>query len=230
MRSSLLLGSLLVLTLACSGTGSFTGDGGLGEGGSDGATEPVADGSTIPQDGGVDGAAPAEPVNGLYFGACLTTLAGGRVDRVLRFYTEVKYTPPVSAAQATLELKLTALKLGAGGGPPPTVSKSETVGQSYTVPKGPVAASGVYAGPLGTITVPGAANPISGRDVVIEQTNVPGRFAPARFCSQLGGHVVAPADALLEGGSNTCIYLPVKEGDPTPALQLSDFPATCTLN
>lgn len=105
-------------------------------------------------------------------------------------------------APATIELKLTALKVGAGNGPPPTVSKSETVGQMNNVPKTPVAATGVYAGALGTITVPGAANPTSGRDIVIEQTVVPGRVAPAKFCSQLGGRVVAP----------------------------TDFPATCSVN
>lgn len=224
-----LVAPIVMVALACSGTGSFIGDGGLDEGGGDSGL--AADGSTTPPDGGsVDATAPPQPVEGLYFGACLTKLAAGRIDRVLRFYTEVKYTPAAPDAKATLELRLTALRLGASNGPPPTVSKSETVGQTFAIPKSAVTPSGVYDGPLGTITVPGAANPISGRDIVIEQAAVPGRFAVAKFCSQFSGHVTTPTDILLEGPSNTCIYLPVKEGDPTPALQLADFPSTCALN
>ena len=230
MRSSLLLTPLFFLALACSGTGSAIGDGGLLEGGSDGAVELTPDGGTLTPDGGLDAAKPTQPVEGIYFGACLSRLAAGRVDRVFRFYTEVKYTPIAPDGKATLELRLTALELGAGNTAPPTVSKSATVGQTYAIPKASLSPGGVYAGPLGTMIIPGAANPISGREVIIEQATVPGRFTAAKFCSQLTGHVVTPTDIVLEGPSNTCIYLPVKDGDPTPAIQLSDFPATCSLD
>jgi hypothetical protein len=226
MRRPQLLGFLLPITLAC-GTGSFTGN---GDAGTDGAAAPIADSSTGAVDSGPSGTPGTVPVAGLYFGACLSTLAASRIDRVLRFYTEVAYTPPTSAAQGTIELKLTALKVGPNQGPPLRVSKAETVGQTYTVAKGPLSASGVYAGALGTLTVPGAANPISGRDIVVEQAAVPGRFAPARFCSQLSGHVVQPTDLQLEGDANTCLYFPVKEGDPVPAIQNGDFAAGCPLN
>ncbi len=176
---------------------------------------------------GADGGA-SVPVDGVYFGACLTTLAAGRIDRVLRFYSEVKYTPD-TGGNATVELKLTALKLGPNNTAPPTVSKSETVGNTYTTTRS-AAPRGIYQAPLGNVTVPGAANPISGRDILIEQAAAPGHFAVGKFCSQLSGHVTQPIDIELVGNTNACIYLPVNEGDPTPVLQASDFPDTCALD
>jgi hypothetical protein len=189
------------------------------------ATPPPKDG------GGVDSAPPAVAVEGLYFGACLSKLAAGRIDRVLRFYTETKYTPDATGGTGKITLKLTPMKLGPGNTAPPTVSKDQTVGMTYTVTDSPTNAQGVYAASLGTVNVPGASNPISGRDIIVEMAAVPGRFAKEKFCSQLSGHVTQPTDIQLEGESNTCIYLPVKEGDKPPEFKLdgSDFPDTCTL-
>lgn len=185
---------------------------------------------TTPKDGGgVDSAPPVESVEGLYFGACLSTLAAGRLDRVLRFYTETKFTPDATGGTGKITLKLTPMKMGDNLGPPPTVSKDQTVGQTYTVTDAPTNAQGVYAAKLGTVNVPGSANPISQRDIIVENAEVPGRFAKDKFCSQLIGHVVQPTDIPLEGDKNTCIYLPVKEGDKTPVLKAADFPDTCTL-
>jgi hypothetical protein len=187
---------------------------------------------TKPKDAGppVDSAPPTVAEDGLYFGACLSKLAAGRVDRVLRFYTETKFTPDATGGTGKLTLKVTSMKLSAGNGPPPTVSKSETVGTTYTV-ETTTNAAGVYAAALGTVNVPGAANPISGRDIVVETTQLPGKFAKGKFCSQLVGHVTTPTDIELVGEDNTCIYIQVKEGDPTPVLKLdlSDFPASCVL-
>jgi hypothetical protein len=180
--------------------------------------------------GGVDSAPPAVAVEGLYFGACLSKLAAGRIDRVLRFYTETKFTPDATGGTGKISLKLTPMKLGAGNGPPPTVSKDQVVGPVNTVTDAPTNAKGVYAANIGTVTVPGAANPISGRDIIVEMASVPGRFAKEKFCSQLIGHVTQPTDIQLEGDANTCIYLPVKEGDKTPTIAIADFPATCTLD
>ena len=182
--------------------------------------------------GGVDSAPPTEAVEGLYFAACLSTLAAGRIDRVLRFYTETKFVPDAPGSPTgKISLKLTPMKLSAGGGPPPTVSRDQTVGATYTVTDAATNAQGVYAAPLGTVNIPGAANPISGRDIVVENAAVPGRFAPGKFCSQLSGRVTTPTDIPLDGAANTCVYFPVKEGDPTPVLKpdRSDFPSTCTL-
>lgn len=191
-------------------------------------------------DASSDSAPPTEVVKQLYFGACLSKLAAGRIDRVLRFYTEVEFAPDATGGTGKISLKLTAMKLAPGNQPPPTVSKSETVGKTYTIDNQPTNALGVYAGAIGSDTdgngipdvqIPAEANPISGREIVVENAGVPGRFAPGTFCSQLVGHVVQPTDIDLEGPANTCIYIPVKEGDPTPPLKVdgSDFKAGCAL-
>lgn len=185
--------------------------------------KPATDG------GGVDSAPPTVAEEGLYFGACLSKLAAGRIDRVLRFYTETKFTPDPAGGTGKLSLKLTPMKLGPNNGTPPTVSKDQTVGATYTVTETPTNAAGVYAAPLGTVNVPGVSNPISGRDIVVEGAAVPGKFGKGRFCSQLSGHVTTPTDIVLEGDSNTCIYVQVKEGDVSPVLTITDFPETCTL-
>jgi len=189
-----------------------------------------------------DAALPAGSLTGLYFGACLSKLAAGRVDRVLRFYTEVTYIQDAApAVTGKISIKLTPLKLTQPGNlPPPTVSKSETIGSTYTIMDSPTNALGVYDGKIGTnvddepnteIKVPGEANPISGREIEVESAAVSGRFGPGKFCSQLSGEVVVPTVITLEGADNTCIYFPVKEGDPTPPLAAdrSDFAAGCPL-
>ena len=173
-------------------------------------------------------APPTESFKGLYFAACLSTLAAGRIDRVLRFYTELEFTPDATGGTGKLKLKLTALKLGANNGPPATVGADQKVGTTLEVDTTTTAA-GVYAASFGTANIPGAANPISGRDIIVEMTSLPGRFAKEKFCSQLIGHVVQPTDIQLEGDSNTCLYLPVKEGDPTPAIKNEDFAGGCSI-
>jgi hypothetical protein len=187
--------------------------------------------STATDGGGVDSAPPTQAEEALYFGACLSKLAAGRIDRVLRFYTETKFTPDPAGGTGKLTLKLTPMKLGPGNAPPPNVSKAQTVGTTYTVTDTPTGPTGVYAAPIGTVNVPGASNPISGRDIVVEQAALPGKFGKGKFCSQLIGHVTTPTDIQLDGPDNTCIYIQVKEGDPTPVLKpdRSDFPETCTL-
>lgn len=176
-----------------------------------------------------DTAPPAESFEGLYFGACLSTLAAGRIDRVLRFYTEVKFTPDATGGTGKLTLKITSLKLGPNNGPPLTVGKDQTVGATLAVTDTPTTPQGVYAAAFGTANIPGAANPISGRDIVVEDTQLPGRFAKEKFCSQLIGHVVQPTDIPLTGDANTCIYFPVKEGDPTPPITNEQFAGGCSL-
>jgi len=185
---------------------------------------------TKPVDASVpETAPPTESFEGLYFGACLSTLAAGRIDRVLRFYTEVKFKPDATGGTGKLTLKITALKLGPNLGAPPTVSKDQTVGQSYAVTDTPTTAAGVFAADFGTVSIPGASNPISQRDITVEMTSLPGRFAKEKFCTQLIGHVVQPTDIPLAGDANTCLYFPVKEGDAPTAIKNEDFANGCSL-
>jgi hypothetical protein len=191
--------------------------------------------------GAFDAAPPPGSFEGLYFAACLSKLAAGRVDRVLRFYTQVKFIKdPDPATTGKISLELTPMKLGPNDGPPPTVSKDQTVGDSYKIVDKPTNAIGVYDGAIGSdidgdgkteVKIPGASNPISGREIEVETAAVNGRVGPGRFCSQLSGEVVVPTIITLEGDANTCLYFPVKEGDVTPTLAKdgSDFKSGCPL-
>lgn len=227
MRSrglALLLGGSLTLCMACipDPKGDF-----------DSYTDHTVQFRGQADGGGVDSAPPTVAVEALYYGACLSKLAAGRIDRVLRFYTETKFRPDAAGGTGRLTIALTPMKLGpsngAGFDPPPTVSKDQTIGTTYTVTDTATDAMGIYAAVLGTVNVPGAANPISGRDIVVENAQAPGKFGAGRFCSQLIGHVTVPTDIPLEGDANTCIYIQVKEGDATPPLTPADFPKTCSL-
>ena len=220
---------ILVSAPACSG--SFVK---AGEGGDGGVERPspatsAADSAPPSVEAGVAVGAPTESFKGLYFGACLSALAAGRIDRVLRFYTEAKFTPDATGGTGRLTLKLTALKLGPDKGAPPTVGKDQIVGTTLEIVDTPTTPAGVYAASFGTASIPGEANPISGRPIVVEMTSLPGRFAKGKFCSQLIGHVVQPTDIILEGDLNTCVYFPVKEGDATPTITNEDFAAGCSI-
>jgi hypothetical protein len=183
-----------------------------------------------PKDGGdIDSAPPTQAVEGLYFGACLSKLAAGRIDRVLRFYTESKFTPGAGGAASKLTMKITPMKLGPNNSAPAAFVKSETIGDTFTIDSVDVDARGVFPGALGTVKVPGAANPISGRDIVIENTSLNGRYAEEKFCTQLAGHVVQPTDIELIGDDNTCLFFKTKEGDPLPAINVAMFDPGCPL-
>jgi len=219
----------ILVVQACSGSYVRGGDG--GDSGVENPSPPTgtADSATPIIEGGVADSAPTESFKGLYFGACLSALAAGRIDRVLRFYTEAKFTPDATGGTGRLTLKLTALNLGPNKGPPPTVGKDQTVGTPLEIVDTPTTPAGVYAAAFGTANIPAEANPISGRPIVVEMTSLPGRFAKGRFCSQLIGHVVQPTDIMLEGDLNTCVYFPVKEGDATPAITAEMFEAGCSI-
>lgn len=182
-------------------------------------------------DAGFDGAPPTQAVEGVYYGACLSQLAFGRLDRVFNFYTKTKFTPDPGGAGGTLTLSLQALTLGATGGPPETVSAAGLVGpeQASPQPASPnVTPEGRYTIDLGMVTVPGAANPITGRDVIIMNTKLVGRFAQDRFCARLNGNVTQPVQLQLEPPRNICQFVPVTEGQATPTFTPADFtPEAC---
>ena len=88
------------MALACAGCtkGTFL----LAPDGGDVSTD-AGDGGNDTTDGGTSDAIATAPTEALYLGACLSKLAAGRVDRVLRFYTVVTYAP------SALTLNMTAL-------------------------------------------------------------------------------------------------------------------------
>ena len=182
--------------------------------------------------GGFEAAAPpTQAVSGLYYGACLSQLAFGAPELVFNFYTETTFTPEPGGG-GKLNLSLHALKLAPSGkAPPATVSSAGVVGEKKEVPAaGPnvAAADGRYTIELGTTTVPGEANPITGRPVVIEAAKLTGFFGTERFCARLNGNVTQPIALPLEPEKNICQFVPIKDGDPTPTFTFDDFqPGSC---
>ncbi len=183
---------------------------------------------TVPMEAGTfDGTVATEPTEGLYYGACLSQLAFGRPDKVFNFYTKTKFTPEGSGGKLTITLQ--ALKLNpATNGPPLKFEKAGTSGPEQTSlipmaanidPTTKVTISFAdVAGRPALVTVPGDANPITGRPVEIENVKLTGFFAKEKFCALLNGNVVVPVTLDLEPQKNVCQFIPAKEGDPTPAL------------
>lgn len=196
-------------------------------------SERAAPFTQTPSDAGVFDAAPppTEGVEGLYYAACLTFLAYGSTQRVFNFYTHTKFVPDASGG-GTLTFTLKPLAVDAAlQKPPATISEAGTVGDAYTslpttAPN--VDATGRYTMQFGDVHIPGAANPITGRDITIENTVFTGHFGSGRSCAQLSGSVTKPVTLTLEPTQNTCIIVPIKDGDPTPTYDYEkDFKPGC---
>lgn len=193
--------------------------------------------------GQFDGSTVTEPTEGLYYGACLSQLAFGAPNKVFNFYTKTKFTPGAAGADGKLTITLQALKLKVDGtgapvspaAPPEKFDPSGRLDPLQTSKEVPVAGTKVsigfndVAGRPGLVVVPGLANPITGRDVEIENVKLTGIFAKEKFCALLNGTVVKPVNLELEPPKNVCQFIPVKDGDATPILtKAEDFAAsTC---
>jgi len=176
------------------------------------------------------GPPPANAVEGTYYGACLAELAFGSASKRFNFFTTTKYTP--EAGGAKLQMTIQPLKV-VNNQPPATVTKADAVGSEIATPPADVAASGRFRLELGLTKVAGAANPITGSDVEIENAFLDGRFGEARFCARLGGRVTQPAAAArdLDPELNICHFIPIKDGDPMPTFVNEDFqPESCPLD
>lgn len=175
-------------------------------------------------------APPTETVKGAYYGACLSQLAFYQITKVFNFYAETTFEPD-PAGGGRLSVTLQALKLSATQGPPENVSSVGATGEKKDVPATTVnvtAVEGRYAIELGRTTVPGDANPITGRDVVIDAAKLTGFFGKERFCGRLNGDVVQPIQLTLEPEKNICQFVPIKDGDKTPTFTRDDFqPGSC---
>lgn len=178
------------------------------------------------------GPPPTEAVNGLYVASCLTELANGSVSRVFTFYTKTAFTP--SATGGKLDVTLQAMAL-VNNKPPTLFSQAGTVGAPLPTVSGTTDANGSFTitvPPGVEMTFPGAANPISGSDVALSNAGLAGRFATARWCARLNGHVDQPAAAArtLDESKNFCIFVAAKDGDPVPTYEFTDFSeANCPL-
>jgi hypothetical protein len=177
-------------------------------------------------------APPTNAVEGTYYGACLAELAFGNVVQRFNFFTITKYTPDASGAKLQLSIQPLLIQPPPANLPPTTVSKSGAAGPEIPTPPGAVQSNGRFRLELGTVNVPGTANPISGGDVEIAGAFLDGRFAEARFCARLGGEVLKPVAAArtLDPPLNICQFVPIKDGDPMPEFTKADFqPESCPL-
>lgn len=177
--------------------------------------------------GAVDtGPPPTQAVEQLYYGACLPQLAFGDPKKVFNFYTTTSFTPD-PAGGGRLVFKLSALSLSPAREPPATVSSAGIIGGEIqsVAPAGPNvdAATSKFTVELGTVNVPGEANPLSGSAVNIEGAGLRGAFQTGRFCALLSGNVTSPVTLMLEPEKNICHFIPIKDGDPTPTFQPMEF-------
>lgn len=171
-----------------------------------------------------DSEAPKEAIKGLYYTSCLSELAYGDVRRVIRFYTVTEYTP--SASGGTLSLNMSPLlaydQAAKGPTAPPTFSMTYAKGAAIPA-SGTVDANAVFSISLGTVKLDPDANPITGRPITIETTQLKGLFASSSFCSTLSGQVTEPIQQPLSAPKNICLFVPLKDGDPLPEQDKAAF-------
>ena len=147
----------------------------------------------IEDSGPVDSSAPTETIEGLYYGSCLSSLSLGDLNKVLRFYTELKFVPGAAGATGVLDIKFSPLKgVNLSGGnpvpePPSSVSRGQTFGDPFGVTTQPVSTTGKFRVLFRKVVLDPNTNPISGRSITIEDVT---------FEGVLGGSSAGPvADA-----------------------------------
>lgn len=210
--------------------------------------------------GSFDGSAATEAFAGKFYGACLSQLAQNNPDKVFNFIADVKFTPGAGGGQ--LVFKLQPIKTDQTPGtdqgrvPPKTVSSANATGNllgNDTLI--PTDARGKFTAVFGEVNVPGDANPISQRPVVIsnggmvglisqlaggaaddagaEDGGADGGASGARFtiCTRLNGDVTTPLTLTLDPSLNVCQFRQINDGDPTPKFTKDDFqPGTCPVD
>ena len=199
--------------------------------------------------GSFDGAAATEAVEGTFYGACLSQLAQNNPEKVFSFLADTKFTPNAGGAGGKLVFKITPLKTDQdpslpegqrGTKPAATVSRANVTG-TMLGSETPVDtdARGKFVAPFGQVNVPGDANPISKRPVVIDNGGMTGLFsqgaasgpdggASFTICTRLTGDVTTPLTLSLDPSLNVCQFRQIKDGDPTPTFTKEDFlPGTC---
>jgi len=131
----------------------------------------------------------------------------------LPFQAVVNATP----GTGTVDLTLQFLSLDLGS----TTTPRQPVGDVYAYPGLPVDATGTFYWDTGVILIPGAANPITGSDIVASiQANVAPVGTPA-FCGAVGGTVTSPIQTTLDGSTHAMTAITDVANLPV------DFPVAC---
>ena len=135
------------------------------------------------------------------------------LDPGIPFQAIVNLTP----GSGTVDLTLQWLSLDIGS----TTTPRQPVGDVYAYAALPVDASGTFYWDTGIILIPGAANPITGGDLVVSiQANVVPVGTPA-YCGVLGGTVTSPIQVPLD--NSTHAMTAVTDVGNLPV----DFPVAC---
>jgi hypothetical protein len=176
-------------------------------------------------DASIDTKPPETATESLYIGICTTALALKDPAQALRFYTKSKFLPDGTGG-GKLSLVVKPMVGWSNGAyiTPASVSQSETRGSELSVSDVPVASgAGRFTAQFGTLNLPAEANSISGRDAVIINTMLDGRFGDPEFCAMLGGHLTVPYEYDFVPKDNICLFIKVNEGDPVPVRDVTQF-------
>jgi hypothetical protein len=157
--------------------------------------------------GPIDAQAPTQAIEGLYFGTCLSSLSVGDLKKVLRFYTEVRFVP--GAAGGKLDIQFTPLKgvdLSSGNPvpvPPDNVSKGQTFGAPFGQKEADVSNTGRFKVLFPLVTIDKNANPISGREIMIQNVTFEGLFSATASpaATDAGTADADPGDADPDAGA-----------------------------
>jgi hypothetical protein len=159
-----------------------------------------------------------------YVAICGFSLANYDPTETLRFYVESSLTD-VSSGQ--LSLAMTMLpgwdETAGQAKPPAVVTKAEAVGATLSATVN--VTSGKYTAALGSLDVPPTANSLTGGTAHVDGLQLDGSVtAPgAPFCAGFSGHLTDPLDYVFNTAENTCLFLPIADGDALPSVQASDF-------
>ncbi len=183
--------------------------------------------------GMTDSTAPTNAVKATYYLSCLPSLAFNDVSQLFRFYADSEFTPNMSGGGGKITFKLTPLIIRDNAGaliPANTLTLKDEMTGVLQVMSVDVAANGKFVANFMTAMVDSHSNPISFRNITVENTTVAGIFqaapdgGPINFCGGLSGDVTAPImQPLGPVNQNPCLFVPAKLGDPLPLQQAADF-------
>lgn len=180
------------------------------------ADEPPADPATDPAPADP---APAEPTTATprlpdVSGTLLLAVSVAIIrDTPVYFLTRARLTPSADGTTGTLDLRATPLR---------AADRTPVTGAAdLTIAGIPVGADGRFSVDVGTVTIPGAANPLEAGDIVASLV-LKGRLASADvICGDVQGQVTEPLALDLDG--STFAFARVSEGAvgaalPSPAM------------
>jgi hypothetical protein len=156
-------------------------------------------------------------INGTFLLALAAVIAA---EYPLQFYTTVTFVPSPDGGMVTLDLQPLSLD------PQTTTTPRQPVGELLTVGPVPVNAGGSFELPiLEPVMVTGAANPITGSDIVATLNLSASIQSEDIFCGTVTGMVTSPLELDLTGSTFAAVRVPSVDmlpGDPITVLCPAD--------